>query len=196
MLYKWYENKIQSRFIKPQALEKRMRQLFVVAPTLDPVIKAEVSFAIRAKIRRISMEKNLKVKRAPVVELSKLFALASRLWNTKFKNSIKAFKCKAGATILTFCVVSGARWINATRLFWEDLIVQYNGDKIFLAWPLRLSKANDMNLQDDYRVIANTKGNCCSVTKMINWWVYQGCRTSGPVFPDPMNWHRPINVRT
>ena len=124
-LRNWYYEKQQGGIgLKPYALEIRMKQVFQLLPNLRVEEKCDIHQQIRDFARNVALQHSYHVKRAPVVSLKKLTRIAKSMWKMASSQTRKfaQYKYRMSATMLNFCTFSGSRWVDSSRLFWEDLI--------------------------------------------------------------------------
>ena len=99
--------------------------------------------------------------------------------------------------MLIFTTLSGSRWVDCSRLFWDDLLITKIGTRTFFSWFMRISKTDNWSENDDIRVVASSKTKkYCPIYALIRFWCYRGKTITGPVFVQNPNTYELVNVRS
>ena len=171
---------------KPVALRNRTFQLITALDITDTVVKSPLWSRNRLLATSIALSKNYSVRRAPRAKYMQIIELAKYLWlkqKPTYKNSL--IKRRRASTMLILALVSGSRWIDVSRLFWDDLIAVVQPNYTVIMFPMRILKSDPWSKADDLRTFARVKNNywACPVAAISRFWMFMGRPSKGPVFP-------------
>lgn len=146
---------------------------------------------IRTHLKRVAAQINedndLDIKSAPVISISEMMSLAKELWNsTNPMQRGSKYKRRAAATAIALATYSGLRWVDVTRLKWEDLQIQRNRENspIFLRIRLRRNKTTmDNERRLTVTIAATANVSLCPLKYLKKWWHFTGRQLRGYVFP-------------
>ena len=156
-----------------------------------------ISRDIRTHLRRLAAklneENNFDIKAAPVISIAEMMALARALWEaTTPTQAGSKFKRRAASTVIALATYSGLRWVDVTRLQWEDMAFQKNRGEtpVFLRMRLRHNKTTMDNERRLTATICESRNvSLCPINRLRKWWRFTGRQVSGYVFPADTTGH-------
>ena len=122
---------------------------------------------------------------APVIAWEHMRQLAEYLWiEENPKNKGSKYNRKQAATMIFITAFSGARWIDAARLKWEDMRVLTREHRKFVQIYIRISKTNIEGTSLEAITLPHLPDSTnCPVKALTRWWIYTGKPTAGFIFP-------------
>ena len=128
---------------------------------------------------RAGMQSN----KAPIFHPEKHFQLIRYLWHRRQPSVDKTFACRTTAVQAIICFYSFRRWVDATRIRWENCQVTVIQQRTFLKFTLAASKTNVRGQRNEYITLQQNDTEFCPVKILRQYWQIRGCPRTGFVLP-------------
>ena len=152
---------------------------------LKPNIRSKIKSKIHSYIFDLKIQHNKETKMAPIFHPSELIGLIKTLWldNNSINIRLKLAR-KQAALQAMFCLLTGRRWTDVTRIKWETKKVIVNRNGHFVKFLIPVSKSNKKgNRNETITLKANNKNiELCPITMLDKFHYWVGQPTNGFVF--------------
>ena len=76
----WYNQKSDSKLLKPRQLKERLKLVLTCLPHLSIPDKLQIKAIVNSYAQKIALTQKFHVKRAPIIVIEKLIWLSHKIW--------------------------------------------------------------------------------------------------------------------
>ena len=179
---KWIRCRNRKREIKPYIIDDTIWTTILAIDQIQGKILLKQKSIVKLTAKRLAMkifsEKLYRAKTAKPVSPGDALIIIEDL----MKNRTNWWaKCSAVCFAITMC--TGARMIDTTRLYWDDLYEETNDSGSYLVLPLRISKSNQLAKRSEQLTYKIDSQNIIKLDIIINnWKTFTNSVGKGPMF--------------
>jgi hypothetical protein len=166
---KWIRCKNRKRDIKPYVIDDTIWTTILAIDELQGRILLKQKSLVKLTAKRYAMkifsQKLYRAKRAKPITPEDALSIINDLM---INRTNWWAKCSAVCFAITMC--TGARMIDATRLYWDDMYEETNDSGTYLIIPLRISKSNQMAKRSEQLTYKINDNNIIKLDIIINYW--------------------------
>jgi hypothetical protein len=179
---KWIRCKNKKLDIKPYVIDNTIWHTILSIDKIQGKIllsqKSLVKLIAKQYAMKIFGEKLYRAKRANTITTGDAWLIIKSLLEPKTN---WWSKCSAICFAITMC--TGARMIDTTRLYWEDIFTEENESGRYLVFPLRVSKSNQMAKRAEQLTYKIEPDNIIKLDCLLeNWKKYTIKSNLGKIF--------------
>ena len=179
---KWIRCKNRKKQIKPYVIDDLIWTVILAIDRIQEKILLSQKSLVKLTAKRYAMtifsEQLYRAKRAEAISPGNALLIIEDLLNIK---SNWWAKCSAICFAITMC--TGARMIDTTRLYWEDLFEEKIESRHYIVIPLRVSKSNQMAKRSEQLTYQINDDNIIKLDQLLKFWKnYNGNQEKGKIF--------------
>jgi integrase len=168
-IQKWIRCKNRKLKIKPYIIDDIIWTTILAIDKLQEKILLNQKSLVKVTAKRCAMKifgENLyRAKRAKPITPENALKIIENLLQDK---SNWWSKCAAICFAITIC--TGARMIDTTRLYWEDIFEEENNSGAYIVIPLRISKSNQLAKRSEQLTFKKDENNIIKLDDLLDFW--------------------------